>query len=87
MRTKPDIHPTDTDRISRSAPNDDNILPLNSSWLNDTTDSDSPNSPVSLSISSTNVTSSNDNQQSISTSISSSKKRKSIPQKIIPIKR
>ena len=61
------------------------IVPLNSSWLNGTHDSDSSNSPISYS----NQTNTSDFKplSSISTSSSSSKKRKSIPQKIITTKK
>jgi hypothetical protein len=63
------------------------IVPLNSSWLNGTNDSDSSTSPISLS---TNFVSLIDDQKplaSASTSSSSSKKRKSVPQKIITTKK
>ncbi|CAF2753995.1 unnamed protein product [Rotaria sp. Silwood2] len=97
MKTKTNINSLDIDKLSTSPLNDDDdddnnnnnnnlstIEPLNSSWFND---SDSTNSPMSLS---TNIVSLIDNKKptgSVSTSISSSKKRKSIPQKIITTKK
>lgn len=100
MRAKPNIHPIDTNKASISPLNDNEndddddalptIVPLNSSWLNGTIDSDSSTSPISLSTSSTNLVSFLDDQKpisSVSTSRSSSKKRKSVPQKIITTKK
>ncbi|CAF3670769.1 unnamed protein product [Rotaria sp. Silwood1] len=97
MKTKIHINSLDIDKLSTSPLNDDDddnntnnlstIEPLNSSWFND---SDSTNSPISLSTSSTNIASLIDNKKStgsVSTSISSSKKRKSVPQKIITTKK
>jgi len=100
MRAKPNIHPIDINKPSSISPlndneNDDNdddddtlptIVPLNISWFNNTIDSDSSTSPIS----STNLVSLYDDQKpisSISTLSSSSKKRKSIPQKIITTKK
>ncbi|CAF0733169.1 unnamed protein product [Adineta ricciae] len=64
------------------------IVPLTSSWLNGTNDSNSSSSPLGLSATSTNTVSLIDNQKtpppvSSSTNSSSSKKRKSVPQKIV----
>ncbi|UJR26795.1 hypothetical protein I4U23_008108 [Adineta vaga] len=67
------------------------IVPLTSSWLNGTNDSNSSTSPLGLSATSTNIVSLIDNQKtpppvssiSNSCSSSSSKKRKSVPQKIV----
>ena len=104
MRAKTNIHPSDTHKISTSPINndeneseDDNddddtlptIVPLNSSWFNETADSDSSKSAISLS---TNTVSLIDEQKpssssSLSTLNSSSKKRKSVPQKIITTKK
>jgi hypothetical protein len=98
MRAKPNTHPLDTNPTSISPLNDNEnddddddtlptIIPLNSSWLNSTTDSDRSTSPISLS---TNLVSSLDDQKptsSISSFSSSSKKRKSVPQKIITTKK
>ncbi|CAF3504480.1 unnamed protein product [Rotaria sordida] len=60
------------------------IVPLTSSWLNGTNDSNSSTSPIGLSATSTNIVSLIDDQKitPISSS-SSSKKRKSVPQKIV----
>jgi hypothetical protein len=95
MRTKPYVHSIDTDKVSTSPLNDDDddlptIVPLNNSWFNDNIDPDSSTSPISLSTSSINIVSSIDDQKltpSLSTSSSSSKKRKSVPQKIITTKK
>jgi hypothetical protein len=98
MRSKTNIQSTDTNKISTSPLNDnesdeDNddtlptIVPLNTSWLHSSIDSDSSTSPISIS---TNVVSLIDDQKpipSVSTSSSSSKKRKSVPQKIITTKK
>ncbi|CAF3668670.1 unnamed protein product [Rotaria sordida] len=101
MKTKININSFEIDKLSTSPLNNDDdddgdddndnnlstIEPFNSSWFND---SDSTNSPISLSTSSTNIVSLIDNKkptESVSTSISSSKKRKSIPQKIITTKK
>ncbi|CAF4773650.1 unnamed protein product, partial [Rotaria socialis] len=62
------------------------IVPLTSSWLNGTNDSNSSTSPVGLSATSTNIGSLIDDQKIApvsSSSSSSSKKRKSVPQKIV----
>lgn len=79
----------DDDHDNDNDYNSSTVEPLQSSWFNnDTADSDSANSPVSLSTSLTNIVSPVDNKKSIgSTPTSSSKKRKSIPQKIITTKR
>lgn len=64
------------------------IVPLDSSWLNNTHDSDSSNSPISYSNNDINTNTSDVKPlSSILTSSSSSKKRKSIPQKIITTKK
>jgi len=95
MRAKPNMHPTDINNSPISPLNDNEndddtlptIVPLNISWFNSTIDSDSSTSPIS---SSTNLVSLYDDQKpisSISTLSSSSKKRKSIPQKIITTKK
>ncbi|CAF2119180.1 unnamed protein product [Rotaria magnacalcarata] len=60
------------------------IVPLTSSWLNGTNDSNSSTSPVSLSATSTNIVSLiDDHKIAPVSSSSSSKKRKSVPQKIV----
>ncbi|CAF4037106.1 unnamed protein product, partial [Rotaria magnacalcarata] len=100
MKIKHGRHSLDLDKLSTSPLNDndddddDNTLsitePLNSSCFNDAADSDSSNSPMTLSTSSINIVSLNDNKKSAGsapTSVSSSKKRKSIPQKIITTKK
>jgi hypothetical protein len=103
MRAKTNIQSSDTHKVSTSPINndeneseDDNddddtlptIVPLNSSWFNETADSDSSTSAISLS---TNTVSLIDEQKpsssSLSTLNSSSKKRKSVPQKIITTKK
>jgi hypothetical protein len=94
MRAKTNIHSTDENKLS-TLPDDDEddlptIVPLTSSWLNGTADSDSSTSPLSLSATSTNLVSFIDDQKptfSITSSSSSSKKRKSVPQKIITTKK
>jgi len=95
MRAKPNMHSTDINNSPISPLNDNEndddtlptIVPLNISWFNSTIDSDSSTSPIS---SSTNLVSLYDDQKpisSISTLSSSSKKRKSVPQKIITTKK
>ncbi|CAF4798055.1 unnamed protein product, partial [Rotaria sp. Silwood1] len=60
------------------------IVPLTSSWLNGTNDSNSSTSPIGLSATSTNIVSLIDDQKITPISLSSSsKKRKSVPQKIV----
>jgi hypothetical protein len=95
------LNDNENDQDDNDDPDDDNddddddgtlptIVPLNSSWLNGTIDSDSSTSPISLSTSSTNPISLLDEQKPtsfVSTFSSSSKKRKSIPQKIITTKK
>jgi hypothetical protein len=56
-----------------------------SSWLNGTNDSNSSTSPIGLSATSTNIISLIDDQKiaPVSSLSSSSKKRKSVPQKIV----
>ena len=61
------------------------IVPLNSSWLNGTNDSDSSTSP--LSYSTTNLSSIDEQKPQSNPISSSSKKRKSVPQKIITTKK
>ncbi|CAF1589070.1 unnamed protein product, partial [Adineta steineri] len=102
MRTKPNTYMKDINKISSTPLTDNNdddddedntlpaIVPLNNSWFNTTNDSDTSTSPVSLATSLTNIISLIDEQKptlSISTFSSSSKKRKSIPQKIITTKK
>lgn len=94
IKSNKNLNSLDTDKLSTSPLNDEDndhtlstMVPLNSSWFNDTADSDSTNSPMSLSI---NIASLIDTNQKpiepVSTPTSSSKKRKSIPQKIITTK-
>ena len=101
MRTKSNIQPIDPVKASASTRTDDNnnnneddeeddddddhalsIAPLNNSWFND---SDSVRSPVNVTA---NLLSTPDEQKFIPTPpSSSSKKRKSVPQKIISTKK
>jgi hypothetical protein len=85
------LNDTENDDDNNDDDDDDDtlptIVPLTSSWLNGANDSDSSTSPISLS---TNFVSLIDDQKplsSVSTPSSSSKKRKSVPQKIITTKR